>query len=162
MVASGTGMRLEGLAQGVFDLVTQFCLALPRSRRRAGDLKEVEFLTLSILHRHETLIVGEIQRLLGVLPAQMSRIIRALEMRDRPLIACRINPQDKRKIDVALTPDGAAAFQEYQTARVHSIAALLGRLPEEDLDDLQRLLVKVNDVVSSPAASPQRAGRETG
>src|SRR5262245_23702918 len=107
MVASGTGMRLEGLAQGVFDLVTQFCLALPRSRRRAGDLKEVEFLTLSILHRHETLIVGEIQRLLGVLPAQMSRIIRALEMRDRPLIACRINPQDKRKIDVALTPDGA-------------------------------------------------------
>ena len=59
MVASGAGMRLEGLAQSVFDLVTQFCLALPRSRRRSGDLKEVEFLTLSILHRHETLIVGE-------------------------------------------------------------------------------------------------------
>jgi DNA-binding MarR family transcriptional regulator len=162
MVASGTGMRLEGLAQGVFDLVTQFCLALPRSRRRAGDLKEVEFLTLSILHRRETLIVGEIQRLLGVLPAQMSRIIRALEMRDRPLIACRINPQDKRKIDVALTPDGAAAFQEYQTARVHSITALLGRLPEEDLDDLQRLLVKLNDVVGAPPAGPQRVGRDSG
>jgi DNA-binding MarR family transcriptional regulator len=159
MVASGTGIRLEGLAQGLFDVVTQFCLALPRNRRRSGDLKEVEFLTLSVLHRHGTLIVGEIQRLLGVLPAQMSRIIRALEMRDRPLVACRINLQDKRKIDVALTPEGAAAFQDYQTARVHTIAAFLGRLPAEDLDDLERLLVKLHDVVDAPPASPQRADR---
>jgi DNA-binding MarR family transcriptional regulator len=161
MVASGTEMRLEGLAQNLFDAVMQFCLALPRNRRRSGDLKEIEFLTLSILHRHETLIVGEIQRLLGVLPAQMSRIIRSLEMRDRPLIACRINPQDKRKIDVALTPEGEAAFQDYQTGRVHSIAGLLSRLPEEDLDDLQRLLVKVNDLVGT-APHSRRASRETG
>jgi DNA-binding MarR family transcriptional regulator len=159
MVASGTEIRLEGLAQNLIDVVTQFCLALPRNRRRSGDLKEIEFLTLSILHRHDTLIVGEIQRLLGVLPAQMSRIIRALEMRDRPLIACRINPRDKRKIDVALTPEGTAAFQDYQTARVHSIASLLGRLPEEDLEDLQRLTVKVNELVGAPP-HPRRAGRD--
>jgi DNA-binding MarR family transcriptional regulator len=144
MVAAGTGMRVRELAQGVFDLITQFCLVLPRSRRRAGDLKEVEFLTLSLLHQHETLIVGDIQRQLGVLPAQMSRIIRSLEARERPLIACRINPHDKRKIDVALTPEGAAAFLEYQAARVGSIAALFARLPEEDLDDLQRLLVRLH------------------
>src|SRR5215218_4696000 len=118
MVASGPGMRLEELAQDLFNVVTQLCLAVPRGRRRSGDLKEVEFLTLSILRHHEPLIVGDIQRLLGVLPAQMSRIIRSLESRERPLIACRINPHDKRKIDVALTPDGVAAFKEYQNARV--------------------------------------------
>jgi DNA-binding MarR family transcriptional regulator len=151
MVAAGTGVRVQELAQSLFDLFTQFCLAAPRSRRRNGDLKEVEFLTLSLLHHHDTLIVGEIQRQLGVLPAQMSRIIRSLEGRERPLIACRINPQDKRKIDVALTPEGAAAFLDYQSARIGSIAALFARLPGEDLDDVQRLLVRMHDLMDPPA-----------
>ena len=150
MVASGTGAVLEELAQALFDTLTQFCLSVPRARRRAGDLKELEFLTLSILSHRATLIVGDIQRQLGVLPAQMSRIIRSLEARERPLIACRINPHDKRKIDVALTPEGAAAFLEYQAARVGSIAALLAKLPEDDLEDLNRLLDKVRDLLVSP------------
>ena len=38
--------------------------------------RKSNFLTLSLLHHHDTLIVGDIQRQLGVLPAQMSRIIR--------------------------------------------------------------------------------------
>src|SRR5262245_66398985 len=115
MVASGSGSKLEELAHHLFDVVTRFCLSVPRSRRKAGDLKDIEFLTLSLLNQREPLIVGDIQRQLGVLPAQMSRIIRALETRDRPLISCRINSQDKRKIDVALTPAGRLAFQEYQS-----------------------------------------------
>src|SRR3954469_17537063 len=109
MVASSAGIRAEELAQGTFDVITRFCPAVPRGRRRSGDLKEVEFLTLSILRQHGSLIVGDIQRLLGVLPSQMSRIIRSLEAREHPLISCRINPQDKRKIDVFLTPAGVTA-----------------------------------------------------
>ena len=151
MVAStATGIRLDELAQGLFDAFTRFRLKGPRSRRRAGDLKEVEFLTLTLLSQSDSLIVGEIQRQLGVLPAQMSRIIRALETRERPLIACRINPQDKRKIDVALTPAGADAFQDHQTARVRTITVLLTRLNEEDLDNLQRLVVKLHEALETP------------
>jgi DNA-binding MarR family transcriptional regulator len=149
MVASGTGVRLEELAQALFDTVTQFCLSVPRARRRAGDLKELEFLTLSILHHRDTLIVGDIQRQLGVLPAQMSRIIRSLETRERPLIACRINPHDKRKIDVALTQSGQHAFQEYQTARICAISQLLTKMNDEDLDDLQGLLGKLHELLTN-------------
>ena len=154
MVAAST-TRLDELAHHLFDVVTRFCLAVPRGRRRSGDLKEIEFLTLSLLHKREKLIVGDIQRQLGVLPAQMSRIIRALETRERPLIACRINTQDKRKIDVALTPAGLAAFQEYQASRVRTIASLLGRLEPADLDDLQRLITKLQEAIES---SPVSAG----
>jgi DNA-binding MarR family transcriptional regulator len=150
MVASGSAVRLEELAQGVFDVVTRFCLAAPRARRRASDLKEVEFLTLSVLRQHEMLIVGDIQRLIGVLPAQMSRIIRSLEGRDTPLITCRINPNDKRKVDVAITSAGIAAVQDYQTARVRTLTALLGRLDDQDRDDLQRLLDKLQEAVNQP------------
>lgn len=140
MVGSGAGMKLDELAHHLFDVVTRFCLSAPRSRRRGSDLKDIEFLTLSLLHQRESLIVGDIQRQLGVLPAQMSRIIRALETREQPLISCRINTHDKRKIDVILTPAGVAAFQEHQAERVRLIADVLGRLNDTDRDDLQNLL----------------------
>jgi DNA-binding MarR family transcriptional regulator len=146
MIASGTGISIEDLAHRLIETVGQLGVPMAR-RRRHGDLKEDEFLTLSILHQHETLIVGDIQRQLGVLPAQMSRIIRSLEDRDQALIACRINPQDKRKIDVILTPAGVQAHQDHQAGRVQAVAGLLSRLPEEDLDDLQRLLEKVHELI---------------
>jgi DNA-binding MarR family transcriptional regulator len=148
MIASSSERRLDELAHDLFDVVTQFCLAVPRGRRRSGDLKEIEFLTLSLLHQRDKLIVGDIQRQLGVLPAQMSRIIRGLEMREQPLIACRINPQDKRKIDVALTPAGLAAFEEHQSSRVRTIAALMSKLGADDLTDLTRLIHKLHETLA--------------
>jgi DNA-binding MarR family transcriptional regulator len=145
MAVSEVMIRVDELAQKLFDVITQFCLTIPRHRRRSGDLKEVEFLTLSILCHHDTLIVGDIQRMLGVLPAQMSRIIRSLETREQAFIACRINPQDKRKIDVALTEAGRLACQEYQTTRIASIAQFLSKMSEDDLENLHSLLAKMHD-----------------
>ncbi len=140
MVATPTHLRLDETAQTLFQVLARFSLNVPRVRRRGTDLKEIEFLTLSLLQQHDTLIVGEIQRQLGVLPAQMSRILRSLETRDRPLIACRINPHDKRKVDVTLTTAGLRALREYQSARVQQITGLLDRLGEGDLECLHRLL----------------------
>jgi len=140
MVATQISLHLDETAQTLFQVLARFGLNVPRIRRRGTDLKEVEFLTLSLLQQQDTMIVGEIQRQLGVLPAQMSRILRGLETRDRPLIACRINPHDKRKVDVTLTSAGLRSLREYQAARVQQITALLARLGEGDLDCLNRLL----------------------
>src|SRR5436305_11489109 len=122
MVASGTVIRLEETARDLFEVVTQLGLTALRGRRRSGDLKEVEFLTLAVLQQHGTMIVGDIQRILGVLPAQMSRIIRSLEGRPAPLVACQINPHDKRRIDVQLTPAGEEALARYAAPRVRALA----------------------------------------
>jgi DNA-binding MarR family transcriptional regulator len=149
-MATGTGQRLEDIAQDLFDVFTRLGLSTLRGRRRPGDLKEVEFLTLSILQAHGTMIVGDIQRLLGVLPAQMSRIIRALENRERPLIQCHINTRDKRKVDVVLTPPGEKALMEFQTSRVARLAERLRALAEDDLDDLIRLGHKLNAMLERP------------
>jgi DNA-binding MarR family transcriptional regulator len=153
MVAISAGARLEEIAQDLFEVVTRLCLVTPRSRRRARDLKEVEFLTLAILHERGTMIVGDIQRLLGVLPAQMSRIIRGLENRPQALISCRINPRDKRKIDVCLTEVGTKALLEYQAVRVHRIVELLQDLSDEDQDDLVGLLDKVRSLLQRGASA---------
>ena len=147
MVATGTGVRFDSIAQDLFGVITQFCLVATRGRRRGGDLKEAEFLTLAILHENGMMIVGDIQRLLGVLPAQMSRIIRALEARELPYISCRINPTDKRKIDVCLTPEGERILVDYKAVRVRGIAELLQDLPAEEQADLGRLLDKLHSVL---------------
>lgn len=146
MVASGTMIRVEQVAQSLFNLATQFCLELPRGRRRFGELKETEFLTLAILQGQGTMIVGDIQRILGVLPAQMSRVIRSLEERPLPLIACQINVRDKRKIDVGLTVEGERALQEHRTLYLTAINKMLNRLSEDDLECLSRVLAKIDNV----------------
>jgi DNA-binding MarR family transcriptional regulator len=151
-MASATALRVEEIAQDLFEVVTQIGLSTLRGRRRVADLKEVEFLTLSILHAHETMIVGDIQRLLGVLPAQMSRIIRALENRDRPLIACRINPRDKRKIDVCVTSAGEKALLDYRDASVSRIVEHLRQLSDEDQEDLNRTLEKLTTLLGRTGA----------
>ena len=143
MIANGARVRPDELAYDLFNVVTRFCQVVPRGRRKAGDLKDIEFLALSLLHQREPLIVGDIQRMLGVLPAQMSRVIRALEARERPLIACRINPQDKRKIDVCLTAAGDKALCEYRDYRVRGIAELLRQLPADDLDEVRGAIDKL-------------------
>lgn len=93
------------------------------------------------------MIVGDIQRILGVLPAQMSRVIRSLENRERPMIECRINSRDKRKIDVDLTINGEKALVDYQTKRVGRIVERLADLSEDDQDDLIRSLNKLHSLL---------------
>jgi DNA-binding MarR family transcriptional regulator len=149
-MATGAGDRVEEMAQDLLEALTQVCLSTLRGRRRADDLKELEFLTLAILQAEQPMIVGDIQRLLGVLPAQMSRIIRALEARDRPLISCHINSHDKRKIDVTMTAAGEKALCDYQGARVGRLAKRLRGLADDEQEDLVRLLQRL-------CALPERA-----
>ena len=146
-MATGTGHRIEDIAHELFQVVTQICLSTLRGRRRAGDLKEVEFLTLTLLQANGTMIVGDLQRLLGVLPAQMSRVIRALENRDRPLIQCTINARDKRKIDVVLTATGEKMLLEYQGKRVGRIVERLQSLTDDDQEELIRALNKLHGLL---------------
>jgi DNA-binding MarR family transcriptional regulator len=140
-------LGLGVLAQQIVDLNNQISLAQPRSKRRNNGLKEMEFLTLCHLRHKDFMNVGDIQKLLGVLPAQMSRIIRSLENRDIPLISCRINPADKRKIDVALTEPGNKAFENYQSARVSFVKELLAKLSQEEILDLRRLVDRLTSIV---------------
>ena len=128
-------------------VLTHFGVAARRGRRREGGLREVEFHTLAILQERGTMIVGDIQRLLGVLPAQMSRIIRLLENRPEPLIICRINPSDKRKIDVHITETGQKTLLEFQAVRVRRIADQLQDLSDDEQEHLLQLLDRLHGML---------------
>jgi len=150
-MATGTAGRVEEIAQDLLEVATQVCVSAVRGRRRAGELRELEYLTLATLQSQQPMIVGDIQRILGVLPAQMSRIIRALEAREPALISCQINSQDKRKIDVCLTPAGEKALWDYREARLGPIVARLRSLPEDEQEELTRLVHKLNVLLDTSA-----------
>lgn len=150
MIARSGQIPGNQLARRSFQLITQLMLTLPLGRRRsAADLKELEFLTLALLQRRQTMIVGDLHRLLGVLPAQMSRIIRSLEHREPPLIACQINPQDKRKVDVHLTDAGEQALEDYVSPRIVAIADLLTQLSDDERDEFAHLLERLQDLAEN-------------
>lgn len=138
--------ELKDFVEEIFSLSKDFWVAQSQARgRHETEITETEFLTLDLLLRsEETLTVGDIQRKIGVLPAQMSRVIRSLENKgDHALIACKINQADKRKIDVELTEAGRKAHEQYRGVKLASTERMLLDLDEQDRKDFMRILRKI-------------------
>ena len=141
MAADKNKADLDSMAGEIFELI-QLSSAL-RMRKSAGanELSETEFITLDILSRAQNLTIGEIQKQVGVVPAQMSRIIRALEEnRGKGYVHCEINPQDRRRVNVSLTQAGTEAYDYYREARLASVRAILAELSDEDRGHFMRVL----------------------
>lgn len=110
------------------------------SKSNITELSETQFLTLDILNKNGLQNVGDLQRAIGVLPAQMSRVIRALESNfDSPLIHCELNAHDKRKIDVTITEAGTKAYEDFKQAKITNLSTLIGTLNPSDQENLVRI-----------------------
>ena len=143
--------QLEALAEEIFNLSKIGTLARAQARKDGSveTLTETENLTLSLLIQNEVMTVGEIQKAIGVLPAQMSRIIRALEDKGgTAYLACSINPDDRRRIDVTITDDGREAYNAYRSARLDSAMRVLAVLEVSEREEFMRLLRKIRDHMS--------------
>lgn len=132
------------MAQEIFELY--LLVAIARLRRPTGpdDISETEFLTLDVLSKEQPLTIGEVQKRIGVLPAQMSRIVRALEEQSgRGYVECKINPEDRRRIDISLTGAGRVAHQKYRAARLTSMYEVLAVLGPDDRKHFMRMLHQI-------------------
>jgi DNA-binding MarR family transcriptional regulator len=147
MTDKADSKQIRQMAEEIFELQKLSWLSAMRNdTKNRHDLSESEFLTLDFLTKNESLSVGEIQRSIGVLPAQMSRVIRSLENKaNQALVECRLNPHDKRKIDVSLTAQGRKAHQAYQSARMATTIGILTGLDESDLIDLMRIMRTIKE-----------------
>lgn len=143
--------QLEKLASEIFELTKLIYRARALTRADAIELlTETESLALELLSKNEVMSVGEIQKSVGVLPAQMSRIVRALEDKGgEAYISCSINPNDRRRIDVSLTDAGKKALQAYRNARLASIMKILSILDVTDRDEFMRMLRKIHKNISN-------------
>lgn len=137
---------LSTMALEIFELY--LLIAMARSRRPTGpdDLSETEFLTLDLLSKGQPLTIGDVQKRIGVVPAQMSRIVRALEEQGgRGYVECRINPQDRRRVDISLTPVGTTAHEKYRATRLGSMHEILDILAPPDREHFMRILRQIRN-----------------
>jgi len=146
---------IRRLALRIFDITKRTWLQSQREKLKGGyDLSESEFLALDALEAVDSLSVGELRRHVGVLPAQMSRVIKALEQRyDEKLVVSSINAKDKRKIDVSITPKGRRVVGAYRRAKVTASVEALHSLSDRDLAALLRILDKVQNVLDADEGS---------
>ncbi len=132
---------------GLYKLIAQ-----ARSRRPSGgqDLSEAEFLTLDTLTKDSQLTIGEVQKQIGVVPAQMSRVIRALETQGgKGYVECHINSSDRRRINVSITKSGKDALEAFRISRLGSIDRILTVLKPEDRMTFVRILRRVRQAFES-------------
>ncbi len=135
---------LDRMANEIFELYQ--LIAAYRSRQPSGpdDLSETEFLTLDVLSKEEPMTIGKVQKRVGVVAAQMSRIVRALEEQGgRGYVECKINADDRRRVDVCLTSAGREAYSKYRTARLSSMYKILSILPPSDRVNFMRILGQI-------------------
>jgi DNA-binding MarR family transcriptional regulator len=149
----GTGLHernpLEAIANDLFSLNVLFWTVRHRNRvEDPYDLTEPEFVALETLYSKGLCTVGELQQVLDVRPAQMSRIVRALENKaEKSLIKCSINPQDKRKIDVVITDLGRKAHDEYKQRRIIINMDLLKGLNKSEQEEVGRLVNRYRQIM---------------
>ncbi len=137
---------LDRMANEIFELYQ--LIAAYRSRQPSGpdDLSETEFLTLDVLSKEEPMTIGKVQKHVGVVAAQMSRIVRALEEQGgRGYVECRINPQDRRRVDISLTPAGTTAHEKYRATRLGSMHEILDILAPPDREHFMRILRQIRN-----------------
>lgn len=109
------------------DLALVVC-ALAQQVEDAGGLRKRELLTLAHLQGMKSRVVGDLQERVGVLPAQMSRVLHVLEQREPPLVRRQINPDDKRKINVSTTLEGTEALAAQLTEGSRTAREVLAEL----------------------------------
>lgn len=136
-----TKETMDAMADEIFELTKLVYAARSRRQAEPDDLSETEFLALDLLNKREPLTIGEIQKSIGVVPAQMSRIVRSLEESGgRGYVECGINPKDRRRVDVNLTPSGRKAYETYRNARMSTMYQILRVLAPNDRLEFMRLM----------------------
>jgi DNA-binding MarR family transcriptional regulator len=157
MADQARSRQIQQMAEEVFDLMTLSWIAPDtHPEKDEWDLSEPEILTLEILTKCESMSVGDLQRRIGVAPSKMSRIIGRLEREAaQPLIQCKLNPDDRRKIDVSITDIGRRAHRDYRSAKLAGIIGVLAEMSDADRTEFMRLLGSIRQMLSRALASRQ-------
>lgn len=125
------GFRLRVASQRHLEI---FAAALP-------DLTPTQFSTLVKLKEHGVLSQNRLGRLVAMDAATIKGVIDRL--RARGLVATRPSARDRRRLEVSLTPEGAAAVGAALPVAREISARTVARLTPGEVDQLLALLERV-------------------
>jgi DNA-binding MarR family transcriptional regulator len=115
-------------------------------------LTVTQYLALRAIAR-EGVSGTELARRAGVSGPAVSQLLAALD--DAGLIERHIDPDDRRRVALALTRSGERAFAGAEAMLDHRLGSLLAELPRPETDALRRALPQVEAALSG-APPPRR------
>lgn len=110
---------------------------LEESSQEQLAMSQVKLLLL-IAHPHHTFKVTDVAQFLGVTNAAASRAIDRLVQRG--LVDRTVSKEDRRAVDLALTPASRELLDKFTDARNRELMRLLGDFPEDQLRQVTTLL----------------------
>lgn len=142
---------IDPCAQEILEVVPLIMRAIRAQMRlhRALDLSVPQFRTLAYLNYYEGASLTEAAEFIGLALPSMSKLVDGLVA--RRLVARETSPYDRRRVTLALTTTGSAAFQAAHKATQAYLAQRLAELPVEEL-----ALVRQSMQVLRPLFTPRQ------
>ena len=106
------------------------------------DLSPHQARALRVVASHEPARRGEVASHLRIAPRSATEVLDGLEARD--LVRREADPDDRRAVRVALTPQGRSVLAEVSRARDGESAAYLASLSPREQTQLARLLRRLD------------------
>jgi DNA-binding MarR family transcriptional regulator len=122
-------------------VVMRFIRAEMRSHR-AADLSVPQFRSMAFIDRKSEASLGELAEHLGIAPATASKMVDGLE--ERRLLTRGHSSADRRRIVLALTPDGRRMMTAARREAQMSLASALAVLDPTDRETVERAMVVLN------------------
>jgi DNA-binding MarR family transcriptional regulator len=119
-------------AHAVLDAVPLIMRSIRHEMRshRAPDLSVPQFRALVFLSRHQGSSLSDVATHLGLTAPSTSVMVNGLVSRD--LVARRMDPADRRRVTLALTPVGQAAMESAYKMTESRLGDRLAALPEPE------------------------------
>lgn len=105
---------------------------------RPAGLTALQYTALTVLERHDGMTSAQLARNSFVTAQSMADMIAILE--SRALIERQRDPSDRRRLLVALTPDGRALLDRYRGKVAALEASMLAGLSPAQIAELRRVL----------------------
>jgi DNA-binding MarR family transcriptional regulator len=115
---------------------------------RGGDLSVPQFRTLVYIQDHPGAALSDAAEFVGLGLPSMSKMVDSLC--ERGLIDRSDSRVDRRRVTMALTPQGVGLMQQARACTVEHLAERLDGFPGADLDALQRELTVLRQAFNDP------------
>ncbi len=109
-------------------------------------LSPTQFHTLGVLYRRSSLPMSELAGLLKISKQQLTPLIDKLS--DCQLVSRELDEQDRRVVRIELTDKGLLTFRSVFHEIRRSFVEKLKQLPEENLDELENMLMRMTEILS--------------
>ncbi|WP_010140779.1 MarR family winged helix-turn-helix transcriptional regulator [Oceanicola sp. S124] len=105
------------------------------------NIRPGEATVLDLVRENPGIRQGAVSKTLKIKRAQMSKMVR--EMEASGLISRRVPPEDRRSVELRLTPEGAARIAQITTHFPEVEKRTVKRLTPGEARELRRLLIKM-------------------